>query len=672
MALALVPVLAGVVLWRDATAAQAALEAAREHIVVAQEQLGEGDASAAAAEVASARRQVDAALHRTDGPLWAFAEALPVVGRSPRIARRVVDVADAAVALADRAAGRADELLGEGGLGAALVGGDVDLDAVSSLSSVLDELPTARLVRTRDALADTDPSAVPASVREGRRQTLDLADRALRTLDQAAAATRVLPRFLGADGPRRYLLAMQNNAELRGTGGIIGLFTVVTVRDGKLSLDAPAAYSEVEDRLDDEELEPADAPPEFVDRYADIDALTFLNNVNVDPDLPTTAPVLLDLYAQRGGGAVDGLIALDPIALSYILEAIGPVDLPSALAVDERIPDPLPPEELPRVAMVEAYEVFGGETPERREFLEVLATRAFERITSGDWDAVAVGRQLGRAAGERHLQLYSRDPAEQADLEVMRIAGGLRGEGVTDVLAATANNAGANKQDVHVGHALTYDISLEVQEGTAPSAGAVAAERTVTTTIEVENPLPTTGMHEWIIGSAEPGRAFDEGLRGEPGLNRTWWTAWAPEGSRATAAVSTAGEAIGVRIGEIHDDVAVDHFLSTPSRSRAGWSVSMDGPVVLTREGQDLVYRVRLWRQSKAIPDDLTVRVAAPPGWRVSSADAEDRGLGTRLAMSADAVPEVGEPQLVLDDRSVRYQGEVSADVVLEVRFTRA
>ena len=44
-----------------------------------------------------------------------------------------------------------------------------------------------------------------------------------------------LPSFLGADGPRRYVFGASNPAELRGTGGLIGAYAILTIDHGRLS-----------------------------------------------------------------------------------------------------------------------------------------------------------------------------------------------------------------------------------------------------------------------------------------------------------------------------------------------------------------------------------------------------------------------------------------------------
>ena len=45
-----------------------------------------------------------------------------------------------------------------------------------------------------------------------------------------------MPSMLGANGTRRYLLLVQNNAEIRPTGGIAGSFAILKADKGKLSM----------------------------------------------------------------------------------------------------------------------------------------------------------------------------------------------------------------------------------------------------------------------------------------------------------------------------------------------------------------------------------------------------------------------------------------------------
>ena len=102
-----------------------------------------------------------------------------------------------------------------------------------------------------DAAITKLDAALARSVREGKTATL---------------ATRLLPAILGGDGSRRYILAMQNPAEARATGGIFGNWAELTAANGKLELGAqgksdafytPAGSGRV-----------LDAPADYVARYA--------------------------------------------------------------------------------------------------------------------------------------------------------------------------------------------------------------------------------------------------------------------------------------------------------------------------------------------------------------------------------------------------------------------
>lgn len=52
--------------------------------------------------------------------------------------------------------------------------------------------------------------------------------------DELGALINVGPNLAGANGPKKYLIAFQNSAEARGTGGIIGAFAIVEFNHGKL------------------------------------------------------------------------------------------------------------------------------------------------------------------------------------------------------------------------------------------------------------------------------------------------------------------------------------------------------------------------------------------------------------------------------------------------------
>lgn len=649
----------GALIAADALGARASLEAAQRHVAAVQSRLAKGDAAGAEDSLADARRAVDAALGATDGLRWDVGSRVPLAGRSLRIIQEVVAVADASVAVAADAVEPAAELLGGAGrLELRRPDGGIDLDRVGELGARLDAVDTAGLAAARDRLAGVPGGFVPQLLRANRAEVLGLADRSLGTADNARAAVGFVQRFLGQDGPRRYFLAMQNPSEVRGTGGLIGFFSILTVEDGRFTVTAPEVYSPlaVSERG---VFAPVPTSDEFRALYAQFDADGFLANVNMDPDMPTVAPVILDIYEDRRGERLDGVVALDPVGLSLLMQAIGPVDLPDELVVPG-VPDPVLPARIPELTMVEAYDLFGGPSTDRKEFLGVFAQEVFSSIFTRDWDAVALGRNAGQAAGRRTLQLWSRDAEEQATIERLGLAGAMRPltEG-GDLLAVTANNAAGNKQDVHVAHRITGRIDLAAD-------GSGFVRRTGTLEAAVENPLPTSGRDIYIIGAHPLGAASRATWGAEMGLNRTMLSVWAPAGTTFPA-LRVDGEVVPGRVGRIHGNATVSHFLETPSESTRSMEVDLQGVARVTPDGPDRIYDLTLWRQGKAVPDHWDLTIAAPEGWAVSAVGVTGGGNGQGMGVGGDGRPVTG----TVVGGEARIRGAATQDVHVRVRLSR-
>ena len=53
-----------------------------------------------------------------------------------------------------------------------------------------------------------------------------------------------------------------------------------------------------------------------------------LRDANLSPDFPTTAKIITDVFRNEGGGDVDGLIQISPVAIEHVLNVTGPIYVP--------------------------------------------------------------------------------------------------------------------------------------------------------------------------------------------------------------------------------------------------------------------------------------------------------------------------------------------------------
>ena len=110
---------------------------------------------------------------------------------------------------------------------------------------------------------------------------LAAADAGLQAADRALI---MAPSMLGAAGPRRYLLAVQNNAEVRGTGGLVGAYVVLRLDSGSISLEAIGTNRDFRTGT----VQLADLGPEYADRYGTGGPTLWWSAVGLTSDWPRT------------------------------------------------------------------------------------------------------------------------------------------------------------------------------------------------------------------------------------------------------------------------------------------------------------------------------------------------------------------------------------------------
>ncbi|UOE44317.1 DUF4012 domain-containing protein [Agromyces larvae] len=170
-------------------------------------------------------------------------------------------------------------------------------------------------------LADPDIDLI-GPIAEARDELVALLADTGAIVDALDRATRLLPAVLGADGPRNILLLIQNNAELRSTGGVPSALALIHAEGGALSLAAQA------DSGDTGRFDPivTELPVESRALWGNNPA-RYMQDVAFLPQFPLGAPIAREMWRQRFGVEPDLVVALDPVVLSHVLEATGPVTM---------------------------------------------------------------------------------------------------------------------------------------------------------------------------------------------------------------------------------------------------------------------------------------------------------------------------------------------------------
>jgi hypothetical protein len=665
----------------DLFTVRSSLNEARAALVDVRGSLGDIDVDAAQEALTTADQELSDARTRTRRLPWTVAARFPVVGETVDVTRDIVEVASAAVDLGGIAVEDGRDLFADG-LQVEIEDGGVDLGPLFATRDVLARLPLERLRVTRDELARPRRAWLPDQIVDARSEILSFADETLRTVGAGRALTQALPGFLGAEGPRRYFVGFQTSAELRGTGGLISFWGVLGVDDGQVTFGQSEVYDPTEGvgGPDGEEprvgtintiglsLEnPADADPEYLRRYDRSAGARSFPNINLDPDLPTTAKAVLDLFELQTGTRLDGVVMLDPPGLQSMLEATGDtLQLSDSLAGTLGLPEGLPTGAFSAYITADIYETLGSDRgAERDAAFQEIGDQAFEQLLRGGWEAPAMLQAIGSAAGQRHLQVFTTDARTQAAFSEVGATGRLDLPAGVDRFAVTANNVVGGKQDVHLGHEFRFDVALD-QVVRTPQGG-LAVTRSADVEITVDNPLPSSGRDEYVIGNCflpgEANRCFE----GPPGFNRTLFSVWSsPDTAITDFASDDGGDTAPATLEATFRNLrVVDHFVYTPPEDRGAFSFQADGQVPLRLGTDSVVYELSWWRQAKAIPDLLEVTVSPPEGWAIGWVEVLGGGEGRGSGVHGEGVPLEAD---VDGDRAV-LRGTVTADTRLLVHL---
>ena len=586
-----------VALARAAGPARAGADLATEALASASRAQGEP----AAQRFERARGLFRQARSRLDSPLVSLGLAVPGLSSNVEASRTLVAIGERLSTAGARVAtmSEARQLR--------VAGGSISVGELRRLTPALAD--AARVLHSsQDRLTSAHWHYLLPSLQRAVDGLTARLERDTRVAQLAADSASLLPAMLGAEGTRRYFLAFQNNAELRGSGGFIGNW-------GELVADAGRLRLERFGRLDEliagagSRRRVVDAPPELLDRYKGFDVTGSWQQVNVSPDFVTTARVIRDLYPQSGGRPVDGVIAVDPQGLAALLELTGPVQVPGW-------PDPVTAANVVDVTLRAAYERYPRQE-ERVEFLGAVARRVWEAFTTADLgNPEVIARSLGRATRSKRLMAHSEHPREQGLISRLGADGSLPPLS-GDFLMAVNQNIAANKIDLYLQRRLRYHALVDPSSEPARVSGRLE--------VALQNGAPSRGLPSGVIGP------YDN--RFAAGENRTYLSLYSPFTSRSA---SLEGRPVHLDSQSELGRLAHSATVSVPALSSRTVQLELDGRVHLD-EGN--WYRLDLGHQPLVIPDSVEVSVAVPEGWRI----AETRGLqrtGSRQASS----------QLVLDE----------------------
>jgi hypothetical protein len=431
----------------------------------------------------------------------------------------------------------------------------------------------------------------------------------------------LLPDALGANGIKRYLIAIDNQAEMRASGGAPLSLVLVEFDNGRITIP-------IKGQTSTQLFPPVNRP---VTWYGPGGNPFFATNprtapfvvTNTHPSLLTSGREMAGAWAGGDYPKVDGVITLDLTAIGAMLDATGPIQSEAYGEVTG--------EKLGQILLIDAYAKFGQEDADARQAAnQQLLDDLLTKLLSGD-ALVPAAQAVASTAPGRHFQVW----ADNSKLEQLAITAGAAGEvkdpETGDWSAMYTQNGNQSKVDVFQQRNVVVNVQLE-----ADGSARVTQQMNVTNATPADRPAlgtfgkigyETTWLKEAYIMYV-PDKAINYGVNYPAGF------AVRPFKNHKQFGRGFADDGYGQKI------VRVVGW--TPPGGQASVSVSYQlpaGTFTTSDKAAPLAYTLRADPQSIWLNSTITVRVTPPAGYSATPQPGMQVTAGTAQVSAVQDAP---------------------------------
>jgi Protein of unknown function (DUF4012) len=419
-------------------------------------------------DMRAARVEFDAAASSAGSFFLTPFQVLPVVGRQVRSVRALTSgasqVVEVGVDTMEASTKQLDTTIHNGP------------DRVT-LVETLSRIGAVASARLRDVgLGPGEALIAPlADARDKFAVQLHKAQRAMRDVHLASAGIESM-----AKGPSKYLMLASNNAEMRSGSGMLLSAGVLDVADGTFSLGPMTSVADLG-------LPPGAVPVtgDYAKRWGWLGPTEEWRYLAMSPRFDETGRLAAAMWKAKTGQQVDGVLALDPIALRALVKVSGPVVVNGTRIDAGNVVSEI---------LLQQYLDYPADIPDpqsalpfndqRRERNGEIARAIVDQLDKAGWNIADLVDDLRSAARGRHVLFWSGDPAQQRGWNAAGVSGVLPRDG----FMVSVENRSGNKLDQFI-HTAVVLKRRSVARGTE-----------VTATILLSNDAPATGLNTYVEG----------------------------------------------------------------------------------------------------------------------------------------------------------------------------
>jgi hypothetical protein len=399
--------------------------------------------------------------------------------------------------------------------------------------------------------------------------------------------------LVGADGPRLYLIAGENNAEMRDQGEVLSN-ALMHSANGSFSLDSTSPS-------DAPLSEPVNVPlpPGTQAIFGALQPTQLWQSVNASADFPLSAQIMQAMYQQVTGIHVNGVVAIDVPGLVSLLQLSGPVVVPG-------IAEPVTAANASDVLLHQLYADFpAGDQTQRHDDISATAKAVIDKMKTEDVDLAAFAVALADDVAGRHLMAWDENPAYEAIITKTGGSGAIDTSDADRTFHVSVQSAVAAKLDYYVTTSIRMVVSITNRN-----------DAMVNTYVTISNHAPAGQPPSAQLGP-------DDFNSFTPGQYVTRVYLWSPRGSQTYAGVPESGLVLN----------------RTATSVLAQQSQTVVFTTVIPQAVRNGQLNLQVVPQPELYPAQVSIQVAGGPNWNVVGASSVTGSLVKTLGYTWSLTP---------------------------------
>lgn len=269
-----------------------------------------------------------------------------------------------------------------------------------------------------------------------------------------SSLTSILPSIIGYPKEIKYFILLQNNTELRPTGGFIGSFGFAQIQDAHIKSFYTDDVYNLDWALDESKWNIQ--PPKPIKKFLNVSKWYFRDS-NWSPDYLISAKNALWFYENEGGHEknIDGVIAITPTFIGKLLDHFGGIEHDGIIYNSENFVDII------EYKVEKEYPLIGLKESERKQIIGMLSNKLIEKAKQSSYlDILSIIDIVIESLNEKDILIYSQNP-EFAKIIDKKNWNGKLIQTDSDYLMVVDTNLASLKTDLVMDKTINYSLEPE-------------------------------------------------------------------------------------------------------------------------------------------------------------------------------------------------------------------